>query len=196
MRVRMLVRLTLTVAGAALALGTGLAGSASAATVTGGSTTLTTAPGLAGALVGKGIVGYPTAPATGSCAGGGSFRATFPVTGGDADFAGLTGTVRHAGGLKIVNLRARKSVTLTNLEVSLTDFQLTAQVSGSSARLAVLDLGGASFDPSGNSLTADAVTLTAAAATALNRALSSTAFTPGLAIGSLTTTVTVAAAAG
>ena len=89
-----------------------VAGAASAATraperssqvrLTGGDTSVTTAPGITAALLEHGIVPLATVPGSqGAQAGSGgvTVRFTFPVTGGWVNLAQLRGTIWHQGGI-------------------------------------------------------------------------------------------------
>jgi len=89
-----------------------VAGAASAATraperssqvwLTGGDTSVTTAPGIAAALLEHGIVPLATAPGGQAAqvgSGGVTVRFTFPVTGGWVNLAQLRGTIWHQGGI-------------------------------------------------------------------------------------------------
>jgi hypothetical protein len=84
--------------------------------LTGGDTSVTTAPGIAAALLGHGIVPIATLPGTEGARIGGSgvtVRFTFPVTGGWLNAAKLRGTIWHKGGIfprqdhEVGNLRTR-----------------------------------------------------------------------------------------
>src|SRR2546430_8280540 len=68
-----------------------------------GTTTLTTVPGLAGALLGAGIAPIATAPGTESLLSGARLKFSFPVTGGRGDPSPLTGSIKHPGGILFVN---------------------------------------------------------------------------------------------
>ena len=76
--------------------------------LTGGETTVTTAPGIATTLLGNGIVPIATLPGTeGAQLGGGvAVRFAFPVTGGWLNTAKLTGTIWHKGGILFADLPA------------------------------------------------------------------------------------------
>src|SRR5579875_3694287 len=102
---RMFRRFAVAVAAAGILLGTG-AGVASAATASspacssvhlkGGETSLTTAPGIAAALLSHGIVPLATLPGTEGASVGKSGVAVqfgFPVTGGSVNLKQLTGTI-------------------------------------------------------------------------------------------------------
>ena len=69
--------------------------------LTGGDTSVTTAPGIATALLGHGIVPLATLPGTQGVkadGGGVAIRFTFPVTGGWLNAAQLRGRTLHQGG--------------------------------------------------------------------------------------------------
>jgi len=106
-----------------------------------GTTTVTTAPGIAAALVGAGVLPLPTA---GTRVGVPSFAPLkvsygFPITGGHPDLSGPTGDILHSGGINFVSRGAR-------LEIGRFDIDLAAgkifarQVNFAAARIPVLDV--------------------------------------------------------
>ena len=79
----------------------------------GGATAVTTAPGIAPALLKNGIVPLATAPGTESVVlpkSGPAVRFAFPVTGGSASLSPLGGKIYHAGGIFFANVTNGKTV--------------------------------------------------------------------------------------
>ncbi len=106
-----------------------------------GTTAVTTAPGIAGTLLGAGILPLPVPP-TGvrlGFASGLQVTYAFPITGGNPDLTTATGDILHSGGINFVGLRGR-------LEIGKFDIDLAAgkvfatQVDFAPARIPVLDL--------------------------------------------------------
>ena len=107
-----------------------------------GTTEVTTAPGIATTLIGRGILPLPV-PSTSfrvGYSGGINVTYGFPVTGGNPDLSGPSGDILHSGGINFVSLRGKR------LEIAKFDIDLAAgkifatQVNGASARVPVLDL--------------------------------------------------------
>jgi hypothetical protein len=107
-----------------------------------GSTTVTTAPGIAGALIGAGVAPLPVPPRTGfrvSFKDGLAVSYRFPITSNTANLAQGSGDINHAGGILFVSGKAK-------LEIGKFDIDLAAgkiyarQVNFAPARIAVLDL--------------------------------------------------------
>jgi hypothetical protein len=106
-----------------------------------GRTTVTTAPGIATALLRAGVLPLPM---PGTRFGVADVRPLqlsygFPITGGNPDLAGPSGDILHRGGIVFVSHRAR-------LEIGRFDIDLAAgkvfatEVNHQPARIAVLDL--------------------------------------------------------
>jgi hypothetical protein len=107
-----------------------------------GLTTVTTAPGIAQALLGAGVAPLPVKPGT-------RFAVArlhplkvsygFPVTGGDPDLTGPSGDILHRGGIRFVSRTA-------SLEIGRFDIDLAAgkvfatEINHAPGRIAVLDL--------------------------------------------------------
>ena len=165
--------------------------STSASAVTGGTTRLTIAPGVAGALVGAGVVPLPLAPASASLvdtSAGPTVRYAFPITGGSVDLAKVSGAISHSGGLKFYNLANKKSLTVQNFRVVLGSApKLTGYVPALHTRIAVfnLSLAKAKITPTdaGVRVANVGATLTAGAAAGLNGALGTSVFSAGLRVG-------------
>jgi hypothetical protein len=176
-------------------LGAGLLlpASAGAASIGGGSTTLTTDPATTAALIGAGIAPAPFGHATATAAGG-SVAFTFPVTGGFVNLSTLGGKVWHAGGITFTNTSTGASATVSRFVIDTRGGQLTALLErGRGTRTAILqlDLSGVTVTPGTAGVVVSNVTasLTAGAAAALNAALGTSVFSAGLAIGSAEATL-------
>jgi len=158
-----------------------------------GTTTLTTVPGLAGALLGAGIAPIATAPGTESLLSGARLKFSFPVTGGRVNPSHLTGSIKHRGGILFVNTSNGDSVKVSRFTISLTHKRLTAIVSGLGVRVTLLRLSfaHATFRVRSHSVKVRRISgrLTTAAASALDAALSTSVFTPGMKIATVATLV-------
>lgn len=203
---RMSKRLTVTVAVAGVLLGSA-AGVASATTlhgqvatapvqhVTGGQTTLTTAPDLAETLIEHGIVPLATLPATeGATTGTGGLGAqlTFPVSPSVIGLAHLSGTINHSGGILLIAPATGKTIAFSDFVINIKNRLLTALVNGNPKRrvgLLSLSLAHARITVGKTSVTASGivVSLTSTAASALNARFSTSLFFTGLELGTATT---------
>ena len=175
--------------------------SASAATrsaqvrLTGGATTVTTAPGIAAALLGNGIVPIATLPGSeGAQIGGGgvAVRFTFPVTGGWLNAAKLTGTIWHSGGILFADLPAGKQIAVSDFVISVHQGVLTAEVNGNPkvrVPLLKLSLAHAAIRKGWHSIKISGIvlTLSSTAASALDATFGTTLFKPGLELGTAST---------
>lgn len=107
-----------------------------------GTTTVTTAPGIATTLLSAGIVPLPLLPRTGvKLIFGDSIRVaySFPITSSTADLASATGDILHAGGISFVSAKAQ--LTVSRFDISLADGKVYAtRVNGAAAKVALLDL--------------------------------------------------------
>lgn len=183
---RLTVITTVAVVTAGLAAGPA---AAAPAAVTGGRTTVTTAPGIATTLLRNGIVPVVTAPGRAGVTlnQGLRVKASFPVTGGAVQLEPLAGQVTHRGGIKFVNLRTFKALEVGNFTIDLNTGQLTGAVNRGATRVPVfdLDLSAASIEVRGSTVVVSNVglDLTAVAATALNDALRTRVFAGGLRFG-------------
>jgi hypothetical protein len=158
---RILVSATTAVLGLGIAAPLALAGPASAATthhtrhagtaaaahhapLTGGltgTTTVTTAPGIATTLIKAGILPLPTIGTRFGIASFSPLKVSygFPITGGNPDLAGPSGHIYHSGGINFVSRKA-------HLEIGRFDIDLAAgkiyarSVNYAPARIPVLDL--------------------------------------------------------
>jgi len=163
--------------------------------LTGGDTSVTTAPGIAAALLGHGIVPIATLPGTqGARIGGGgvAVRFTFPVTGGWLNAAKLRGTIWHKGGILFADLPAGKQILVSDFVISVHQGVLTAEVNGNPKvrvpllRLSLLHAAIASGRHYVR-ITGIVVTLTGTAASALNATFGTSLFKPGLELGTAST---------
>jgi hypothetical protein len=183
-----------TAASAATSHGAG-AHDAAAVHLRGGATTVTTAPGIAPALLKNGIVPLATAPGTESVLfpkSGPAARFTFPVTGGSVTLSPLGGKVNHAGGILFVNVTKGKTIKVSRFTIDLAHAELTGIVNGNpKARVPLfrLDLSHAKLTAGKHIATAKGigVKLTSAAAKALNAALGTKLFSGGLKLGTANT---------
>ncbi len=107
-----------------------------------GNTALTTAPGIANALIRGGVLPLP-APGTGfglKIIGGLATSYRFPITGGNPSLVGPKGNIFHSGGINFVSVRGK------HLEIGKFDIDLAAgkiyanQVNFAPGRIPVLDL--------------------------------------------------------
>ncbi len=107
-----------------------------------GTTSVTTAPGIATALLHGGVLPLPVVPGT-------SLRVTrlsplqvtygFPVTGGQPDLAGPSGHVYHSGGIYFASRKAH--LEIGRFDIDLAKGKIFArQVNFAAARIPVLDL--------------------------------------------------------
>ena len=163
--------------------------------LTGGDTSVTTAPGIAAALLGHGIVPLATLPGTqGAQIGGGgvAVRFTFPVTGGWLNAAKLRGTIWHKGGILFADLPAGKQILVSDFVISVHQRVLTAEVNGNpKVRVPLLRLSLAHARiGSGRHyvrISGIVLTLTGTAASALDATFSTNLFQPGLELGTAST---------
>jgi hypothetical protein len=163
--------------------------------LTGKATTVTTAPGIAPALLKNGIVPLATAPGTQTVVvpkTGPAARFTFPVTGGSVTLSPLGGKIDHAGGILFVNVTNGKTIQVSQFTINLSRGNLTGIVNGNpQARVPLfnLDLSHAKITAGKHFATAKGigVKLTSAAAKALNAALGTKLFSGGLKLGTAST---------
>ena len=162
-----------------------------------GATAVTTAPGIAAALLTNGIVPLATWPGSQSVqspASGPAVRFTFPVTGGRVTLSPLGGTIDHSGGILFLNVKNGKKIEVSWFTIDLTHADLTGIVNGNPrARVPLfrLDLSHAKLAAGKHTVTAGGigVTLTATAAKALDAALGTKLFSAGLKLGTASTLV-------
>jgi len=163
--------------------------------LTGGDTSVTTAPGIAAALLGHGIVPIATLPGTAGArigSGGISVRFTFPVTGGWLNAAQLRGTIWHRGGILFLSPGTGKKIKVSAFVISVHQGVLTAEVNGNPkvrVPLLRLSLAHATIHAGRHFVRISGIilTLTATAASALDATFGTTLFTPGLELGTAST---------
>ena len=199
---RVFRRLAVIAAAAGLLLGpaagiasAGARPAASAVHLTGGTTSVTTASGIAVALFKNGIVPVATLPGREVIKyrhGQVAAKFGFPVTGGKVTLSPLGGYITHSGGILFIDLATGKKVKVSDFVISLTHGNLTGIVNGNpKARVALfnLSLAHATLKASKHSVRASGivVTLTKTAASALDAALGTKLFGAGLKLGTATT---------
>ena len=163
--------------------------------LTSGDTSVTTAPGIAGALLGHGIVPIATLPGTEGArvgSGGVAVRFTFPVTGGWLNAAKLRGTIWDKGGILFVAPATGKQIKVSRFVISVHQGVLTAEVNGNPkvrVPLFRLSLAHATIHAGRHYVRISGIvlTLTKAAASALDSTFGTTLFTPGLKLGTAST---------
>jgi hypothetical protein len=200
-------RLSLAAAAATL-LTVAAAGSASAATthqaaashatsvqLLGGHTTVTTAPGIAAALISHHIIPSAILPGTERVRhtnSGVVVRFRFPVTGGQVSLNPLSGRIRHSGGILFSDPENGKKIAVSNFTINLTRGVLTGIVNGNpNARVPLFGLGlaHATLSVHCHVVTARGIVLqlTKTAAGALNATFHTHLFKAGLVIGTAAT---------
>jgi hypothetical protein len=179
-----------TAASAATSQGAGAQATA-AVRLRGGATAVTTAPGIALALLKNGIVPLATSPGTESVVfpkSGPAVRFTFPVTRGSVSLSPLGGKIYHAGGILFANVTSGKAIEVSQFTINLSRGNLTGIVNGNpKVRVPLFNLGlsHAKLTAGKHMVTAKGIVvkLTSIAAKALNAALGTKLFSPGLTLG-------------
>jgi hypothetical protein len=198
---RVFRRLAVIAASAGLLLGPAAgiasAGARPAASVhlTGGTTAVTTASGIAVALFKNGIVPVATLPGRETVKyrhGQVGVKFAFPVTGGKVSLSPLGGFITHSGGILFIDLSTGKQIKVSDFVISLTHGTLTGIVNGNpKERVALLhlSLAHATLKAGRHAVQASGivVTLTKTAASALDATLGTSLFTPGLKLGTAST---------
>jgi hypothetical protein len=172
-------------------------GHATKVQVRGGHTTVTTAPGIAAALIGHHIVPSALAPGTEHVrhtTSGVVVTFRFPVTGGHVSLNPLGGRIQHRGGILFADPKNGKKIAVSNFTISLTHGVLTGIVNGNPhARVPLFHLGlaHATLKVHHHWVTARGIVLrlTRTAAKALDATFGTTLFKPGLVIGTATTKI-------
>jgi uncharacterized repeat protein (TIGR01451 family) len=155
----------------------------------GGATVVTLDPVTAATIASLGVTVTPTGAASVTPSG----AIAFPITGGKLDAKNLEGQVRHAGGLAFSNLAGTTTLTLDRYYINITaNPVLTARVNGGPDRIDLfnVDLSGSSITTTGGAtvVAGAKLTLTPAAAAALNATFGVGAFGGGLATGTAVVT--------
>jgi hypothetical protein len=161
----------------------------------GGATAVTTAPGVATALLKNGIVPLATWPGSQSVLfpkSGPAARYAFPVTGGRVTQSPLGGRIFHSGGILFFNAKNGKNIEVSRFTIDLAHADLTGIVNGNpKARVPLfrLDLSHATLTAGKHIITARGIglKLTSVAAKALNAALGTKLFSAGLKLGTART---------
>ncbi len=189
-KVRAIAALAGVVVAGGLAASTAHAAPATA-TAWDGRTTVTTSAAVTSALVTNDIVPLAVAPGWESFTDNGKVQLSFPITGGALQ--GLTGDIRHHGGINFVDFKTGKSLVIRNFDIVLDAHpHLTAFVPALNAKgvtIFDLDLSKAKVttNEDGTTMSNVIVTLDAGAASALNAALGTgSLFAGGMAIGTAT----------
>lgn len=165
----------------------------------GGHTTVVTGRGIAAALLSNGIVPLAVAPGSQTVRlpkSGPAAELSFPVTGGRVSLHPLGATIDHRGGILFVNTRNGKDIEVSNFIISLRHGDLTGIVNGNpKVRVVILrlHLAHVRLNVHRHAVTASRIglTLSGTAAKALDAALGTSLFTPGLALGTASTTVRI-----
>jgi hypothetical protein len=113
-----------------------------AATGLRGLTTVTTAPGIAKALLGAGVAPLPVKPGTKfGVARPHPLKVSygFPVTGGNPDLTGPSGDIFHSGGINFVSRTARLEIGRFDIDLAAGKVYAT-EINHAAGRIAVLDL--------------------------------------------------------
>ena len=117
---------------------------ASAVHLRGGTTTVTTASGIAVALFKNGIVPVATLPGREVIKyrhGQVAAKFGFPVTGGKVSLSPLGGSITHRGGIAFIDLSTGKKIRVSDFVISLTHATLTGIVNGNAkARVTLFNL--------------------------------------------------------
>jgi Htaa protein len=165
--------------------------------LTGGDTSLTTAPGIAAALLSHGIVPLATLPATegaSTSSSGVAVKFAFPVTGGSVNLKQLTGTIGHSGGILFIAPGTGREIAVSNFVINLKKGELTAIVNGNAKeRVPLLSLSLASAKIAARrhavQISGIVARLTKTASSALDATFGTTLFTGGLELGTASTVV-------
>jgi hypothetical protein len=160
-----------------------------------GTTAVTTAPGVASALLQNGIAPKAVWPGSERVLygkNGPAVRFAFPVTGGQVTVSPLGGNIYHDGGIVFRNTRNGKTIEVSQFTIDLTHGDLTGIVNGNPAArvpLFWLGLAHAKLAVGRHLVKARGITLTLTwvAAKALDAALGTRLFSAGLELGTART---------
>jgi len=161
----------------------------------GGTTAVTTAPGVASALLQHGIVPRAIWPGSERVLygrNGPAVRFAFPVTGGLVTLSPLGGNIDHDGGIAFRNTRNGKTIEVSQFIIDLTHGDLTGIVNGNpAARVPLFRLGLSHAQVAVGRHLVKArgivLALTWVAAKALDAALGTRLFSAGLELGTART---------
>jgi hypothetical protein len=163
---------------------------------TGGTATISLTSTYLLNLAKSNVIVLPGAPVTSSFANG-LDAYTLPVTGGNGEVSIFFGKVDFGGSLVLLNGKAGKTVTITNVQLNFFTGALTGQLPGGTTQTALGYFGGneatstSAGPPATESFSADQLNLSGKAAKALNTDLNTTAFARGTDIGTFATTFDV-----
>jgi hypothetical protein len=184
------------IAGPASGIASAAARPAASVRLTGGSTVVTTGPGIVAALLKNTIVPLAVAPGQQwlTLRPQPAEHFAFPVSGGRVSLKPLGGTIDHRGGILFLNGSNGDTVEVGNFTINLKAGTLTGIVNGNpKARVAIFKLGLAHARITAGHHWARAtgimLTLTKTAAGALDTALGTHLFAAGLKLGTAATTV-------
>jgi hypothetical protein len=171
------------------------AGTAAGVSLCGGTTAVTTAPGVAAVLLQNGIVPKAVWPGSERVLPGSkgpAVRFAFPVTGGLVTLSPLGGNIYHAGGIVFRNTKNGKTIEVSQFTIDLTHGDLTGIVNGNpAARVPLFRLGlsHAKLTVGRHLVKARGIvlTLTSVAAKALDATLGTRLFSAGLELGTART---------
>ena len=171
------------------------AGAAAGVSLRGGTTAVTTAPGVAAVLLQNGIVPKAVWPGSERVLygkKGPAARFAFPVTGGQVTLSPLGGNIYHDGGIVFRNIRNGKTIEVSQFTIDLTHGDLTGIVNGNPAvrvPLFWLGLSHARLAVGRHLVKARGIvlTLTSVAAKALDATLGTKLFSAGLELGTART---------
>jgi hypothetical protein len=165
--------------------------------VRGGTTSITTKPGIVEAVLAAGVAPLTTSPANEALLSNGRLKFTFPVVGGSIQTSlPPNGHVNHRGGIKLFKLTGGTAIKISNFNINLAARSLTGILNNNpGARIKIFSLGlvHANFNPGTHSITVSNITvsLTGAAAHALDQALGVPLFHGGQVIGIARTHVVI-----
>ena len=148
-------------------------------------------------MLAAGVVPFTTSPGNEALLSNGRLKFTFPVVGGSIQTTlPPNGHVNHRGGIKLFKLTGGTAVKISNFNINLAARSLTGILNNNpGARIKIFSLGlvHANFNPGVHSITVTNITvsLTGAAASALNNALGVPLFHGGQVIGTAKTHVVI-----
>jgi len=163
---------------------------------TAGTATISLTSTYLATLAKSNVIVLPGAPVTSSFASD-LDAYTLQVTGGDGEVSVFFGKVDLGGTLVLINAKAGKTLTISNLRVNFFTGALTGQLPGGTTQTALAYFGGneatstSAGPPATESFSADQLTVSGKAAKALNTGLSTTAFIKRTDIGTFATTFDV-----
>jgi hypothetical protein len=169
---------------------------------TGGTATLTIPQSFLVGLAKSNIILLPGAGATSAYTAGTTGRTssdafTFTVTGGTGEVGNFSGVIELGGSLVLINAQHSQTVTITGLELDFYTASLKGFIGTATKRTAIAYTGGvlssdsSAGPPATESFSASQLAFSSKAASALNMALTSTAFKKAVNLGGFATTFDV-----